>query len=57
MSCKAIYVHIIVADEDTGEVKSQFVDRYTGGLGWEVKKMFSQLGDKLAVVADPGYEV
>ena len=48
-----LLVQITLFNEETGEVLKSAVHTYTGSYHWEVREMFSKLGEQLADAVDP----
>lgn len=48
-----VLIQVTIYDEDTHAVQEQFVEQYGGSYGWEIERVFSNLGEKIAKKIDP----
>ncbi len=50
-----ILVQVTIYDDDSGAVKEQTIGQSSSNYGWEVEKMFYQLGIQTAKKVHPSY--
>lgn len=53
----SLLIQVTIYNEESGEVSAQFVKTYESNYGYEVERIFDDLGDKFSVIVDPHHEV
>ena len=53
---KSIVIKVDVIDDDANEVCKSIIQIYDGSYGYEVEKMLTALGARLAKIVDPHHD-
>lgn len=49
----SLFIQVTIYDDETGEVERVLADHYGDNLGYEVSRLFDQMGEKVRKIVDP----